>query len=75
MYHFQKWLGFAIFCDFDTCHKEITIHSLFGSPCMCLFVSTMNFLHIYYLVVYLGESVLANIYLFAQYLSRDPSEK
>ena len=32
MYHFQKLLGFAIFCDFDTCHKEITIHSLFGSP-------------------------------------------
>ena len=34
MYHFQKWLGFAIFCDFDTCHKEITIQSLFGSPCI-----------------------------------------
>ena len=33
MYHFQKWLGFPIFCDFDTCHKEITIDSLFGSPC------------------------------------------
>ena len=33
MYHFQKWLGFAIFCEFDTCHKQITIGSLFGSPC------------------------------------------
>ena len=33
MYHFQKWLGFSIFCDFDTCHKEITIDSLIGSPC------------------------------------------
>ena len=33
MYHFQKWLGFAIFCEFDTCHKEITIDSLVGSPC------------------------------------------
>ena len=34
MYHFQKWLGFVIFCDFDTCHKEITIDSLVGSPCI-----------------------------------------
>ena len=34
MYHFQKWLGFPIFCDFDTCHKEITIDSLIGSPCI-----------------------------------------
>ena len=33
MYHFQKWLGFSILCDFDTCHKEITIDSLIGSPC------------------------------------------
>ena len=31
MYHSQKWLDFAVFCDFDTCQKEITIHSLFGS--------------------------------------------
>ena len=34
MYHFQKWLGFSILCDFDTCHKEITIDSLIGSPCI-----------------------------------------
>ena len=34
MYHFQKWLGFAIFCEFNTCHKEITIDSLIGSPCI-----------------------------------------
>ena len=34
MYHFQKWLGFPIFCDFDTCHKEITIDSRIGSPCI-----------------------------------------
>ena len=32
-YHFQKWLGFAFFFDFDTCQKEITIDSLIGSPC------------------------------------------
>ena len=36
MYHFQKWLSFAIFCDFDTRHREITIHSLFGSPCIVM---------------------------------------
>ena len=45
MYHFQKWLGFAIFCDFDTCHKEITIDSLIGSPCIrktWLFASTQG---------------------------------
>ena len=34
MYHFQKWLGFSIFCYFDTCHKGITIDSLIGSPCI-----------------------------------------
>ena len=33
MYHFQKQLSFAIFSEFDTCHNEITIDSLFGSPC------------------------------------------
>ena len=33
MYHFQKCWGFAVFCEFNTCHKEITIDSLFGSPC------------------------------------------
>ena len=29
----QKWLSYAIFCQFQICQKEITIHSLFGSPC------------------------------------------
>ena len=27
-------MGFSIFCDFDTCHKDITIDSLIGSPCI-----------------------------------------
>ena len=43
IYHFQKWLGFASFCDFDTRHKEITIHSLFGSPCIAICSSFWNF--------------------------------
>ena len=34
--HFQKWFGFPIFCYFDTFHKEITIDSLIGSPCILL---------------------------------------
>ena len=31
--HFQKWLSFAIFLIFHVCQREITIYSLFGSPC------------------------------------------
>ena len=31
--HFQKWLSFAIFLIFCVCQREITIYSLFGSPC------------------------------------------
>ena len=33
MCHFQKWLSFAIFLIFHVCQREITIYSLFGSPC------------------------------------------
>ena len=31
--HFQKLLSFAIFLIFRICHREITIYSLFESPC------------------------------------------
>ena len=31
--HFQKLLSFAIFLIFRICQREITIYSLFGSPC------------------------------------------
>ena len=53
IYHFQKWLGFASFCDFDTRHKEITIHSLFGSPCinklpMCQMPSVESFSRLFH---------------------------
>ena len=33
IYHFQKRLSFAIFLIFHVCQREITIYSLFGSPC------------------------------------------
>ena len=32
--HFQKLLSFAIFLIFRICQREITIYSLFGSPCI-----------------------------------------
>ena len=32
----QKWFSYATFCNFWTCHKEITIDSFFWSPCMNL---------------------------------------
>ena len=39
--HFQKLLSFAIFLIFRICQREITIYSLFESPCSlekkCLF--------------------------------------
>ena len=34
IYHFQKWLSFAIFIIFHNCQRKITIYSLFGSPCI-----------------------------------------
>ena len=29
----QKWFSYATFCNFWTCHKEITIDGFFWSPC------------------------------------------
>ena len=34
IYHFQKSLSLAIFLIFHVCQREITIYSLFGSPCI-----------------------------------------
>ena len=36
IYHFQKRLSFAIFLIFYVCRREITIYSLFGSPCITM---------------------------------------
>ena len=54
MYHFQKWLGFPIFCDFDTCHKEITIDSLVGSPCIGkIYIHCLKYYHFSLLAVHI----------------------
>ena len=37
IYHFKKSLSLDIFLIFNVCQREITIYSLFGSPCSCKF--------------------------------------
>ena len=32
----SNMVGFCHFCELDTCHREITIDSIFGSPCCYL---------------------------------------
>ena len=38
IYHFQKSLSLAIFLIFHVCQREITIYSLFGSPCIARYI-------------------------------------